>query len=157
MALKPTWFQILLALAGEDRHGSAIMRAVLDQTGGTMRLWPVMLYSSIEQLTEAGLIQEIGGDDRPAESERRRYYRITRAGRRAQTQPSPLPTRDAQRHPSTRLARRGARAPAVTAIANDRGVAAAAARRTRAPGSRWRRRPRAAARARSARRPARPR
>ena len=83
MALKPTWFQILLALAGEDRHGSAIMRAVLDQTGGTMRLWPVMLYSSIEQLTEAGLIQEIGGDDRPAESERRRYYRITRAGRRA--------------------------------------------------------------------------
>ena len=81
MALKPTWFQILLALAGEDRHGSAIMRAVLDQTGGTMRLWPVMLYNSIEQLTEAGLIQEIGGDDRPAESERRRYYRITPSGR----------------------------------------------------------------------------
>lgn len=81
--LKPHWFQILLALAGEDRHGSGIMRAVLDQTGGTLKLWPVMLYNSLEQMTEAGLIQEIGGSDRPTESERRRYYRMTRAGRRA--------------------------------------------------------------------------
>ena len=81
--LKTHWFQILLALAGEDRHGSGIMRAVLDQTGGTLKLWPVMLYNSLEQMTEAGLIQEIGGSDRPTESERRRYYRLTRAGRRA--------------------------------------------------------------------------
>jgi DNA-binding PadR family transcriptional regulator len=81
--LKAHWFQILLALAAEDRHGSGIMRAVLEQTGGTLRLWPVMLYNSLEQMTEAGLIQEIGGHDRPAESERRRYYRITRAGKRA--------------------------------------------------------------------------
>lgn len=81
--LKAHWFQILLALVGGDRHGSAIMRAVLDQTEGAVRLWPVMLYNSLEQMTEAGLIQEIGGSDRPTESERRRYYRITRAGRRA--------------------------------------------------------------------------
>ena len=81
--LKAHWFQILLALAGEDRHGSGIMRAVLDQTGGAVRLWPVMLYNSLEQMTEAGLIHEIGGNDRPSESEKRRYYRITRAGRRA--------------------------------------------------------------------------
>ncbi|MGE5832842.1 MAG: PadR family transcriptional regulator [Acidobacteriota bacterium] len=82
-SLKPHWFQILLALAGEDRHGSGIMRAVLDQTSGALKLWPVMLYNSLEQMTEAGLIQEIGGSDRPTESERRRYYRMTRAGRRA--------------------------------------------------------------------------
>jgi|RhiMethySRZTD1v2_1073278.scaffolds.fasta_scaffold08044_10 DNA-binding PadR family transcriptional regulator len=81
--LKTHWFQILLALASEDRHGSSIMRAVLDQTGGTLKLWPVMLYNSLEQMTEAGLIQEIGGSERPTESERRRYYRLTRAGRRA--------------------------------------------------------------------------
>jgi DNA-binding PadR family transcriptional regulator len=81
--LKPHWFQILLALAGEDRHGSGIMRSVLEQSDGAVRLWPVMLYSSLEQMAEAGLIQEVGGDDRPDESERRRYYRMTRAGRRA--------------------------------------------------------------------------
>ncbi len=81
--LKPHWFQILLALAAEDRHGSGIMRAVLDQTGGTVRLWPVMLYNSLEQMTDAGLIHEVAGNDRPTESERRRYYRITRAGRKA--------------------------------------------------------------------------
>jgi DNA-binding PadR family transcriptional regulator len=81
--LKPHWFQILLALAADDRHGSGIMRAVLEQTEGAVRLWPVMLYNSLEQMTEAGLIQEIAGSDRPSESERRRYYRLTRNGRRA--------------------------------------------------------------------------
>ena len=81
--LKPHWFQILLALAAEDRHGSGIMRAVLEQTEAAVRLWPVMLYTSLEQLTDAGLIQEVGGTDRPSEIERRRYYRLTRTGRRA--------------------------------------------------------------------------
>jgi DNA-binding PadR family transcriptional regulator len=81
--LKPHWFQILLALAADDRHGSAIMRAVLDQTQGSLRLWPVMLYSSLEQLTDAGLIAEVPARERPAgESERRRFYRITKIGRR---------------------------------------------------------------------------
>ena len=81
--LKPDWFQILTALALEDRHGSAIMRAVLDQTGGTRRLWPVMLYTSLEQMTEAGLIEEVPAAARPAgQSERRRYFRISKRGRR---------------------------------------------------------------------------
>jgi DNA-binding PadR family transcriptional regulator len=82
-SLKSHWFQILLALASEDRHGSAIMRAVLEQTQGSLHLWPVMLYSSLEQLTEAGLIAEVPARDRPAgESERRRFYRLTKTGRR---------------------------------------------------------------------------
>jgi DNA-binding PadR family transcriptional regulator len=81
--LKPHWFQILLALAADARHGSGIMRAVLDQTEGTLRLWPVLLYSSLEQMTDAGLIQEVPARERPAgESERRRIYRLTKAGRR---------------------------------------------------------------------------
>jgi DNA-binding PadR family transcriptional regulator len=81
-ALKPHWFQILLALASADRHGSAIMRAVLDQSGGAVKLWPVMLYNSLEQMADEGLIQEVGGPERPDASERRRYYRITRSGRK---------------------------------------------------------------------------
>lgn len=82
--LKPHWFQILLALAAEDRHGSGIMRAVLDQTGGAVRLWPVMLYSSLDQMADAGLIEAVPASGRPpGESERRRYFRLTKRGRAA--------------------------------------------------------------------------
>ena len=51
-------FQILLALAGEDLHGYGIMRQVAEQTGGRMRLGPGTLYSSIQTLLEAKLIEE---------------------------------------------------------------------------------------------------
>lgn len=76
-------FQILLSLADEDRHGYGIMRQVEQQTGGRMRLGPGTLYSSIHALLEESLIDEV---DRSAESapadERRRYYRLTSAGRK---------------------------------------------------------------------------
>jgi len=82
-SLKPHWFQILLALAEGDRHGSGIMRAVLEQTDGSLKLWPVMLYNSLEQMADAGLIEDVPAGARPhGESERRRYYRLTRSGRR---------------------------------------------------------------------------
>jgi DNA-binding PadR family transcriptional regulator len=79
-------FHILLALAGEDLHGYAIMRQVEEQTGGSMRLGPGTLYGSLRTLLEAGLIQEINEreiDERAAaefSAERRRYYRLTSAG-----------------------------------------------------------------------------
>jgi DNA-binding PadR family transcriptional regulator len=76
-------FQILLALAGEDLHGYAIMRQVAEQTGGRMRLGPGTLYSSIQSLLEATLIEELDSrEDSSLNHERRRYYRITSAGRR---------------------------------------------------------------------------
>jgi DNA-binding PadR family transcriptional regulator len=52
-------FQILLSLAGEDLHGYGIMREVAEQTEGRMRLGPGTLYSSIQTLLEAGLIEEL--------------------------------------------------------------------------------------------------
>ena len=76
-------FQILLALAGEDLHGYAIMRQVAEQTEGRMRLGPGTLYSSIQTLLEAKLIEEL--DEREEESSvgtRRRYYRLSAAGRK---------------------------------------------------------------------------
>jgi DNA-binding PadR family transcriptional regulator len=86
-------FQILLALADEDRHGYGIMRQVAEQTGGRMRLGPGTLYSSIQALLEAEFIKEVGmredaklGDVRQQaklNDERRRYYRLTSAGRKA--------------------------------------------------------------------------
>ena len=72
-------FQILLALADEDLHGYGIMRQVEQQTSGRMRLGPGPLYSSIQTLLEEKLIEEI--EAAPA-SERRRYYRLTSAGRK---------------------------------------------------------------------------
>ena len=75
-------FQILLALAGEDLHGYAIMRRVEEQTSGRVRLGPGTLYSSIQTLLEEGLIEEVNAAARDAGDERRRYYRITSAGRK---------------------------------------------------------------------------
>jgi DNA-binding PadR family transcriptional regulator len=72
-------FQILLALADEDLHGYGIMRKVEDQTAGRMRLGPGTLYSSIQALLEEKLIEEIEPTPTP---ERRRYYRMTSAGRK---------------------------------------------------------------------------
>jgi DNA-binding PadR family transcriptional regulator len=76
-------FQILLSLAGEDLHGYAIMRQVADQTGGRMRLGPGTLYSSIQSLLEAKLIEELDSrEDSSLNNERRRYYRLTSVGRK---------------------------------------------------------------------------
>jgi DNA-binding PadR family transcriptional regulator len=77
-------FQILMSLVDEDLHGYEIMRRVEEQTGGRTRLGPGTLYSSIQALLEAGFIAEVS---QPAAAdtndERRRYYRVTAAGRKA--------------------------------------------------------------------------
>jgi len=84
LPLPPPVFHILIALAEGSRHGYAIMREVSDRTAGRLRLGPGTLYGSIKRMLEQGLIEETrrppgedGGD------ERRRYYRLTRLGRRA--------------------------------------------------------------------------
>ena len=77
-------FHILVALADRERHGYSIMREVEERTAGDVRLSPSTLYSAIKRLLEEGLIQEL--EERPDpehDDERRRYYRITKAGRRA--------------------------------------------------------------------------
>jgi DNA-binding PadR family transcriptional regulator len=76
-------FQILLSLADEDLHGYGIMRSVAEQTGGRMRLGPGTLYSSIQSLLEEKLIEELEQrEDAKLGQERRRYYRLTSAGRK---------------------------------------------------------------------------
>ena len=74
-------FNILMALADEDLHGYEIMRRVEAETGGRTRLGPGTLYSSIQALLEARFIAEIAGAD--DSDERRRYYHLTAAGRKA--------------------------------------------------------------------------
>ena len=76
-------FHILLSLAGEDLHGYGIMRQVAEQTNGRMRLGPGTLYSSIQAMLEEKLIVEIDRSGEPEGGrERRRYYRLTAAGRK---------------------------------------------------------------------------
>ena len=84
LPLKPQWFHILLALSDEAQHGSGIVRSVLDQTDGKLRLWPATLYGSLEELAALGWIEELtGASERPqGESEKKRFFRITAAGTR---------------------------------------------------------------------------
>lgn len=83
--MRRNWFFILVSLAGADRHGSGIMRDVLDLTNGELKLWPVTLYGSLDELREQGWIRELEHPPADAESGRKRWFRITPAGRRAVT------------------------------------------------------------------------
>jgi DNA-binding PadR family transcriptional regulator len=81
--LKPAWFHLLLALADGAQHGYAIRSLVDSQSDGRVRLWPATLYGSIRDLEALGLIVET--DRRPAvdDDPRRRYFRLTPAGKAA--------------------------------------------------------------------------
>jgi DNA-binding PadR family transcriptional regulator len=82
LPLQPAVFQILVALADQDRHGYAIMQDVAARTDGRMKLSPGTLYGAIKRMLDEGLIVEL--DERPdpdQDDERRRYYRLTRFGR----------------------------------------------------------------------------
>lgn len=77
----PQQFEILLALTDQDRHGYGIIQDVAERTGGAVRLGTGALYTAIGRLAAAGLIRET--DQKDEDDARRRYYRLTAAGRRA--------------------------------------------------------------------------
>ena|SRR5438552_13185043 len=88
-SLPPAAFYILLAVADRERHGYAIMQEVRVRTGHKVHLGPGTLYGSIKRLLADGLIEEL--DERPdpgRDDVRRRYYRITRLGRKVATEES---------------------------------------------------------------------
>ena len=83
--MKTRDYLILLSLADADLHGLGIARAVQELSDGETRLWPVQLYGTLDTLEDGGLIEELADPrHRPAEeSEKKRFYRLTRAGHRA--------------------------------------------------------------------------
>ena len=82
--LTPAVLHILLALSTEERHGYGIMKQVEADSLGKVKMGPGTLYGSIGRMMEAGLIRESGKKRDPAmDDERRVYYRITGAGRKA--------------------------------------------------------------------------
>jgi DNA-binding PadR family transcriptional regulator len=82
LPLTPQQFHILLALTDGHLHGYAIIRDIADRTAGAVRLGTGTLYTALARLEALALVEE--SDRRPAPSEddeRRRYYRLTAAGR----------------------------------------------------------------------------
>jgi DNA-binding PadR family transcriptional regulator len=79
----PRSLLILASLAEGERHGYAIKKDVAARTSGEVRLGSTTLYRLLGQLLDDGLIEE--SEARPAahlDDERRRYYRVTAAGKR---------------------------------------------------------------------------
>ena len=79
--LTPAMFHVLLALAGDDLHGYAILKEVELRTGGEVKLSTGTLYGIIKRLLNDGLIIERRERPSAHDDERRRYYRLTPHGR----------------------------------------------------------------------------
>ena len=80
LPLSPATLHILLSLAGEDLHGYGIMQEIACQSEGKYRLGPGTLYDNLQKMIQREWVEELG--HRPADDDpRRRYYRLTEAGR----------------------------------------------------------------------------
>ena len=81
LPLKTNVLFILLALAGGQKHGYAIMQETHETSEGLVRLGPGTLYGTLQRLIERGLIEETGKPSAvDQDDERRRYYRLTSTG-----------------------------------------------------------------------------
>src|SRR5580704_10748369 len=79
LSLTPAVFFILFALADGEKHGYAIMQEVSKLSAGKFRMGPGTLYTTIQRLLDLKLIAETKGSIE--EEGRRRYYKLTRAGK----------------------------------------------------------------------------
>ena len=82
LPLKPNWFYVMLSLADGEQHGYGIMREVLERTDGKVHLWPATLYGTLKRLTDEDLVEEAAARRPAGDDPRRRYYRLTRLGRK---------------------------------------------------------------------------
>jgi DNA-binding PadR family transcriptional regulator len=74
--------RLLIGLADGERHGYALMQELRSDALGPA-LGPGALYRTLQQLLSQRLITESAGASSDTSDERRRYYRLTVAGRRA--------------------------------------------------------------------------
>ncbi len=77
---EPT-FLVLTALAGEPRHGYAVIEDVAGMTGDRVRLRAGTLYAALDRLRSDGLI-EVDREE-IVQYRLRRYYKLTAAGARS--------------------------------------------------------------------------
>ena len=80
--LKPSTYQVLLALGDESMHGYAIMQAVKEMTNGSETILPGTLYAALARMVDEGLVEEreVSSEDASG-GPPRRYYRRTTFGR----------------------------------------------------------------------------
>ncbi len=83
LPLKPLVFQVLLALADNERHGWALVRDI-QQRGAFERIMPGNFYRTLRTMLADGLIEEVhrAAASRSDEDERRRYFHLTGLGKR---------------------------------------------------------------------------
>jgi len=79
LPLTPTVFFTLLALADGPKHGYAIMKVAITLSEKRVKMGPGALYTTVQRLVDARLIEEIKGE--ADEDARRRFYKLTSAGR----------------------------------------------------------------------------
>jgi DNA-binding PadR family transcriptional regulator len=84
LPLSAATFHVLVALAGEELHGYAILKEVAERTGGEVELATGTLYGIVKRLLEEGWIAESRRRS-PLADPRRRTYRLTDLGRRVVT------------------------------------------------------------------------
>lgn len=72
-------YQILLALAGEELHGYAILKAITNRTDGRLEPDTGTLYTALRRLRRDNLLRPVEGS---GEGRRGRSYALTRVGRR---------------------------------------------------------------------------
>jgi DNA-binding PadR family transcriptional regulator len=70
---------VLAVLSRDDRYGFEIFKRIRDATGGGHEIKEATLYATYRRLTRDGLIEAYWGDE--SQGGRRKYYRITDAGR----------------------------------------------------------------------------
>ena len=77
LPLTPVMFELLLALAGDNLHGYAILQAIEPRLRGVLPLRTGTLYRALAAALDAGFIGEIPSTDDP----RRRVYKLMPQGR----------------------------------------------------------------------------
>jgi PadR family transcriptional regulator PadR len=70
---------VLTVLRGADSYGFEIFKRIRDATGGRHEIKEATLYATYRRLVKDGLIEAYWGDE--SQGGRRKYYRITDAGR----------------------------------------------------------------------------
>ena len=80
LPLTPLSYQILLALAGSPLHGYGIIKEIEDRDGAGAAPSTGALYLALQRMEREGLIGEAEAPGAEVDA-RRRYYRLTPAGR----------------------------------------------------------------------------
>lgn len=79
--MTPAFLHLLLCFSDGPKHGYAAMQEVEERTEGRVKLGPSSLYYSLGRLLDEGLLEETEHEAGAPHEERRRYYRLTEAGR----------------------------------------------------------------------------